>query len=67
VRRNVPLRHDPEYFHIETACIVQDLHHLARDFEERTQPHITVSREHRTVFVDGVRQHRTVLLRRSAT
>jgi hypothetical protein len=56
VRRNVPLRSDPERFHVEKACICQDLEHLASDFEDKARPHITVSRQHRTVF-----------LRRSAT
>jgi hypothetical protein len=62
VHRNVPLRHNPERFHVEKACICQNLEHLARDFEERSQ--ITVSRQQ---LFAGERQHRTVLLRRSAT
>jgi hypothetical protein len=56
VHRNVPHRRDHERFHVEKACICQDLEHLAKDFEDRAQPQITVRR-----------QHRTVLLRRSAT
>jgi hypothetical protein len=42
VRRNVPLRSDPERFHVEKSCICQDLEHLARDFEICAQPGPTI-------------------------
>jgi len=29
VRRNVPLRRDPERFHVAKSCICQDLEHMA--------------------------------------
>jgi uncharacterized protein (DUF2252 family) len=49
VRRNVPLRRDPERFHVEKSCICQDLEHLAEQFERPTDPQITVSRQRRTI------------------
>ena len=32
---NVPLRRDPERFHIEKSCVAQDLQHLASRLEDR--------------------------------
>jgi glutaredoxin len=51
VRRNVPLRSDPERFHVEKACLCQDLEHLARRLEERSTPQLTINRQHRTMVL----------------
>jgi hypothetical protein len=37
VSRNVPLRRDPERFHVEKYCICQDLEHLASECEEKQE------------------------------
>jgi hypothetical protein len=50
-------------FHPEKSCICQDLEHLATQLDQRPDPAITVSRQRRTVFVAGQRQHRMVLRR----
>jgi hypothetical protein len=59
VRRNVPLRHDPEYFHVEKACICQDLEHLARDFEPCSLPGPTIMVQRRRSVRRTVERHRS--------
>ena len=48
VSRNVPLRRDPEHFHIEKSCITQDLEYLATMLDEQSAQ-ITVNRRRRTL------------------
>jgi hypothetical protein len=48
VRRNVPLRHDPEHFHVEKACLCQDLEYLASQIEEQGV-NLTINRQRRAV------------------
>jgi hypothetical protein len=49
VRRNVPLRRDPERFHVEKSCIAQDLEHLASICEAKQErsARLTIHRERR--------------------
>jgi hypothetical protein len=51
VARNVPLRRDPERFHVEKSCIYQDLEYVAGLIEEQSKPQITVSRQRRDAMV----------------
>lgn len=56
VRRNVPHRRDPERFHTEKSCIVQDLEALAGVFEDRAiKPEkLEVNRTRRPVLTNRV-------------
>jgi hypothetical protein len=56
VRRNVPLRSDPEHFHVEKACLCQDLEHLARHIEERSGPQLTIHRQRRANHLHSAAQ-----------
>jgi hypothetical protein len=49
VRRNVPHRRDPQRFHTEKSCIVQDLEALANRLDDRAAnpAKLTVSRINR--------------------
>jgi len=57
VRRDVPLRLDPERFHFEKNFIAQDLEHLANELEESQPP----SSDHHSS-----RQRRSVTLQAAA-
>jgi hypothetical protein len=59
VRRNVPLRRDPERFHIEKSCIAQDLEHLANRLDERAtcSQKLTIERQRRTLSPHSAAQN----------
>jgi hypothetical protein len=58
VSRNVPLRRDPERFHVEKSCIAQDPEHLASHLDERSSAQIT----NRRVFAKTARRTGLALL-----
>jgi hypothetical protein len=54
VRRNVPLRRDPERFHVERTCICQDLEHLAAMLDERQERKLEITRKRKPVVTWGL-------------
>jgi hypothetical protein len=60
VHRNVPLRHNPERFHVEKACIAQDLELLAQWLEDKAERD-----KSRTITITGTGRPTRVALQRN--